>query len=280
MTFPKNKFRLMKTLFLITALAVSSLGYSQVSLPYYEDFDDVDAAGWTLLVPETWHLWNLSGGNWVLRSKKETDGNGYYHIFSPTFHTGNAVAPRFRCEAKFDRMDNSWNCAPQLSVVVENLDNSQEVTFEYGSDADVCSGEDVSVGDNTLFPVSRPLPLNANVRIRIIANFFDPGWLYIDNVEVIDLNASSVEETLPISAITVYPSPATDMAIVSFTLVQFETFKIEVFNELGQVLWQNTVTGLPGTHKESIDISSFASGMYYVHLSNESFNVSHKLVKQ
>lgn len=270
----------MKTPLLIIALFLSLLAKAQISLPYYEDFDDVEAQGWTVASNSVWFLDSLQEDNWVLYSSIGSNVNAYYHLFSPTFYTGNAVSPRFRCDAKFNRMDNSWNCAPKLSVVVENLDNSQEVTYEYGSNDDVCSGEDASISPNTLFTVSRPLPLNANVRIRVIANFFDPGWLYIDNVEVRDVNASGVEKVLPLTALNVFPSPIQDIATISFNLVHPQKFSIEIFNELGQVVWYEDISSNPGSHKQEVDVTALSSGIYYIRLSNESFNVSRKLVKQ
>ena len=76
--------------------------------------------------------------------------------------------------------------------------------------------------------------------------------------------------------LNVYPTVVTDQFFVEVNEKLFnKKTQISVVNNLGQVIYNNTIT----TVKERLDASSFPSGIYYVRISNENGIGTKKIIK-
>ncbi len=89
-----------------------------------------------------------------------------------------------------------------------------------------------------------------------------------------DINTLSVENLDLIEGITMFPNPASD----SFSLVSSknETASIRVFNSIGKLMYFTENVNLNNEFK--IDISQYATGMYFVRINNKNGIVTKKLL--
>jgi alpha-tubulin suppressor-like RCC1 family protein len=69
-----------------------------------------------------------------------------------------------------------------------------------------------------------------------------------------------------VKSIQVYPNPVTSMTTLSYTLKEKSTITFTITNTLGQIVYKQTKTNSLGENQESIDLSSFSSGFYYISL--------------
>ncbi len=106
---------------------------------------------------------------------------------------------------------------------------------------------------------------------RSNAKFYEGGLL--DCVLGLDDNALS-------SAVTVYPNPASTEVFVSLNDSTFENFEVKLTNSLGQVLQTINTKDLNGSNNTSINVSSYARGLYFVTITaGESATTKKLLIK-
>ena len=96
------------------------------------------------------------------------------------------------------------------------------------------------------------------------------------------LNASGINEAdILASTINVFPNPVTDLLNLSFTLQKSTDISIEVFDNIGQKVYERTANYATGLNKTDINTAKFANGNYFVKISNTNrsktlqFTVSH-----
>jgi len=78
------------------------------------------------------------------------------------------------------------------------------------------------------------------------------------------------------SIVNIFPNPATDKLNVQLKDFEFENLEIHIYNSVGQLLYQS----LNGqTNNIEIDISSFASGSYYISFSSKEKAYTKKFIK-
>lgn len=84
----------------------------------------------------------------------------------------------------------------------------------------------------------------------------------------------SVEENQMISALNVYPIPATDLINVSFSSSMAQTINVRILNNLGQVVANQLVGTVSGTRLITMDVAQMASGLYTLELYGNSGKIS------
>jgi len=90
-------------------------------------------------------------------------------------------------------------------------------------------------------------------------------------LETIDVTGiEGVEE----SYVSVYPNPSTEFVNVKFGMENYTDAYITVISSTGQKLLVQKVTG----QNEQLDVTSFASGIYFIHVNGPQINVTQKIV--
>jgi hypothetical protein len=96
------------------------------------------------------------------------------------------------------------------------------------------------------------------------------------------LNASAIHESDMLSStLTIFPNPVTDALNLSFTIQESSTVNVEIYNNIGQKVYNKVVTYNSGVNNEVINTTKFANGNYFVKISNtdksktQQFTVSH-----
>ncbi len=79
-----------------------------------------------------------------------------------------------------------------------------------------------------------------------------------------------------INEITIYPNPANEVLNVEFNNSKNATIKLTVLNALGQIVYLNQSP----ENKQQIDISTFATGIYFVKIESDAFQKVVKIIKQ
>lgn len=87
------------------------------------------------------------------------------------------------------------------------------------------------------------------------------------------------ENTDVIEAIgNLYPNPSTNNAQLSIVLKQESPVKIQVFNNLGSLVYNGNEQKLSGKNKLSVDCTNFTSGLYFVTVTAGDSKITKRLV--
>ncbi len=87
-----------------------------------------------------------------------------------------------------------------------------------------------------------------------------------------------INQTANDSFFIIYPNPNDGNFNVSFTINLKATYKLELKNTIGQVVYQETLTDFNGHYLKQIDISQFGKGIYLLSLSNSNNETIKKVV--
>ncbi len=114
-----------------------------------------------------------------------------------------------------------------------------------------------------------------------------PGVAFIQDIfleslfhlKVTGTIGTGIEGANPISIQKIYPNPAKTSAVVSFDLTQNSPMSIEVHDLLGQTL-QSVDLGMvnPGKYEFPMDLSSYKTGIYLIHLRAGNYFQTQKLM--
>lgn len=103
--------------------------------------------------------------------------------------------------------------------------------------------------------------------------------IYIDDINIIDPSTAGVRENNDVSLFRVYPNPASDIARVSFDLINNNNVKIVLTDMLGQqvqVVEQSQLNA--GSHQFEINTNDLSNGIYFVNLSVDGKIITQKLI--
>jgi hypothetical protein len=95
---------------------------------------------------------------------------------------------------------------------------------------------------------------------------FESGGFDLDAVGVI--HSDLLDLTAPTSSIVIYPNPTNGI----FRICSNEDYKVKVYSSSGRLILEDN---LP----DSIDLSAFDSGCFFVHLIYEKMNFVQKVMK-
>jgi len=171
-------------------------------------------------------------------------------------------------ESKFD--------LPNFSALALVWDNNTNDGVYVGMDYGVYYTDNTLT--NTWIPFVNNLP---NVKISELEVNYADNKLYVATygrgiwrTPRYDINTLSTGTTVLVEGISMYPNPATQ----SFSLVSAknETATIRVFNALGKLMHYSKDVNLIKELK--IDISQYATGLYFVRINNEKGSITKKLI--
>ncbi|MGJ8661819.1 MAG: PKD domain-containing protein, partial [Bacteroidota bacterium] len=90
-----------------------------------------------------------------------------------------------------------------------------------------------------------------------------------------------LEEVNGVGTISVYPNPSNGLFQIDFNMNNDMNITVQVTNVLGESVYMKDLGSISATHKDAIDITNAAPGVYYVTIvSNNEKVMTSKLVKQ
>ncbi len=101
-----------------------------------------------------------------------------------------------------------------------------------------------------------------------------PGWSADWEIG----NVSVKEQLNGVSMLNIFPNPANNVLNISFKTDKSQAFTVKLMSVTGEVVYEENTDNFSGNYSNSIDVSSFAKGVYILNLSNESGSVNKKVV--
>lgn len=95
-------------------------------------------------------------------------------------------------------------------------------------------------------------------------------------IRVVGENTVSTDNTVYDNSISIFPNPTSDKVTIDSELSDENIERVQVFNTLGELMSDEKVTITPGTQHE-VDMSNFATGVYYLNLFINEERVSRKV---
>jgi PKD repeat protein len=120
------------------------------------------------------------------------------------------------------------------------------------------------------------IPLNADVSFRFKGISDYGNLLYIDNINI-DNTVGTKTNLASNKKATVYPNPTTGEFSLSATLEPNQTYTLNVYNTLGQMVYTKAITGSTNFNTH-INLSNHPKGMYSVTLTGNSTTQTQKLI--
>ena len=100
-------------------------------------------------------------------------------------------------------------------------------------------------------------------------------YMYIDDVSIVDCTDVGADELdIDRGELAVYPNPATTK--ITIDVLSLKVKNLKILNEAGEIVFQTEIQ----KNKYTIDVSSFANGIYFAEVATEKGIVRRKFVKQ
>lgn len=79
-------------------------------------------------------------------------------------------------------------------------------------------------------------------------------------------------------AVIIYPNPSTGVFTVSLANVEARKVELRIMNVIGNEIFHETLTDNGGVFKKTVDLNSYAKGLYYVKLEADGFSTVRRVV--
>jgi hypothetical protein len=101
-----------------------------------------------------------------------------------------------------------------------------------------------------------------------------PGW-----TAEWEIGNTSVEDKVAgLDQLMVYPNPAENLLNISFNIEENQSLEVRLISAMGNVIYSENMKDFSGYYVNTIDISSFAKGVYFLSISNDKGTVNNKVV--
>ncbi|WP_317899315.1 T9SS type A sorting domain-containing protein [Aurantibacillus circumpalustris] len=92
-------------------------------------------------------------------------------------------------------------------------------------------------------------------------------------------NTVGVKESFKsLNAFGIFPNPAKETTAILVNTPKTMEAGVQVFNSLGELVYQKNVTLFEGKNKIDVNVESFNTGVYFANLKTEGGNISKKLI--
>jgi len=97
----------------------------------------------------------------------------------------------------------------------------------------------------------------------------------------LDKSASIKEAALNVSSSKISPNPTSGATEINFTLANSSKVSVKIVDITGKTVYtSNEGDKNAGSHTISLDASTYNSGLYYVTLTTNESQITHKLVRK
>lgn len=99
---------------------------------------------------------------------------------------------------------------------------------------------------------------------------------FVDNINVTGL--LGISENQLNESLTMFPNPATNEVNVVFSNITFDSVDLNIVNSLGQLLMKIDRSTTNGANRLTLDVSNYASGLYFVNITADGVAITKKLL--
>lgn len=90
--------------------------------------------------------------------------------------------------------------------------------------------------------------------------------------------ATSVDENIFLSNLTLAPNPSSGSINLSFNQSQIQTTSIEIVDVLGRTVYTENLQKFTGSYSKKLDLTGFNKGIYFVRITSENGSETHKII--
>jgi hypothetical protein len=101
-----------------------------------------------------------------------------------------------------------------------------------------------------------------------------PGW----TAEWEIANTSVDEQVAGFDQLMVYPNPAENLLNISFLVEENQSLEVRLISATGKVIYSENAKDFSGYYVNTIDLSGFSKGVYFLSLTNDNGTVNKKVV--
>jgi hypothetical protein len=87
-----------------------------------------------------------------------------------------------------------------------------------------------------------------------------------------------IRKTEKISQFNIYPNPSNDIFSVTFHTTAKSTYTVSIMNTLGQVVYEETLTGFSGPYSKELNTATFGKGVFMINIADEESSSTRKIV--
>ncbi|MDF2452811.1 MAG: hypothetical protein K0S26_2315, partial [Bacteroidota bacterium] len=102
--------------------------------------------------------------------------------------------------------------------------------------------------------------------------------LYIDNVNLYSLLATTVNDIDHNSSINIYPNPSNGIVTIDLLKAMRENYQLDVFNAIGQKVYTELLQNSGGTIKKDINLIPYGKGLYLLNFTANKKTTSLKII--
>ena len=168
--------------------------------------------------------------------------------------TYDSPTSQYTTEAVQGATSYSWSITPESAGTLDVQDNTCTVTWdtEYVGTVSINVAGANECGDG---------PLSDNFEVTVETSF-------------------GIEDYLGNVGIQVYPNPNRGNFYIEFNSKSSANLEYKVINSLGEVIYSKQNITVNGQYKETVDLSGFAEGMYFVVISNIDQTIHKRIIIQ
>jgi len=266
---------------------------SGTGLDFSEPFDvnGVLPQGWVLDNPDNARTWqsraNLVGADGTTTVAAFVDCANYGDRGQEDTFTTEYFDLQFNgtAELTFDIAKAQWSAAYNDALRVEvSIDCGATFTQVYFKDGlDLATVPYInaawapsSVNDWRNEVIDLTPYVGENILVRFININDYSNSTIIDNIEL--QSTLSVEENALERAIAMYPNPASSNVDIVINTSTGNTFEIELLNSIGQTITKIEETRFNARAQQKLDVSEYATGLYFVKIKVGNQSVTKKLI--
>lgn len=270
------------------------LNTTPVTLPITEGFEGSFVPnGWSLNNPDNSVTWakfaagSNSANSARVNNFNYTDGAGQKdYLTSPFFAFTSSDSAKITFDLAYARYNNNNAYYDELAVEVSS-DCGANWTSVYSK-----SGSALATATNTtnnFVPNTqsqwRTETINLNsymnlgpIQVRFVSTSKFGNNVYIDNINIGKVsnsgNPGTSNEEFAMSNVKLWPNPSSDK--VNIEVLNVEKYDMALYNAVGQKIYtQSNITGL-----SEINVSNYASGIYFVEVKVEGKTLRKKIIVQ
>jgi hypothetical protein len=192
-----------------------------------------------------------------------------------------------------DTSDEIFNIARYTNTLTVAEVCPTEITLEWGPVIDAESYDVYMLGEKYMEVVgTSPLPSitlpitdpSESFWFAVVAKNATEGWEgRISRAKnhpggLLNCIIVGITENQLAEAITLYPNPTSNKVTVSFNNSIIEKIDVSIVNSLGQPLQQANSLEQVGTNSVTLDVSSYATGLYFITITSDGSSTTKKLI--